>query len=65
MKIQNPWLKLLLIIIAVPVLAYAFIWYIVLCMSGNPILTGLPMFLVLGFIIYKAIRWKKPKREND
>ncbi len=66
-RIENPYGKGLLRVLALVVIAYAFLWNITWAMSGSSIAAGFPCILVFGFAIFKAVQWQiqKSKRKSE
>lgn len=66
-RIENPYVKYLLLVLSVCVGAYAFLWNITWAMSGSSIAAGFPCILVFGYIIFKAVQWQiqKSKRKSE
>ena len=63
-KIENPYVKFLLLVLSVIVGAYAFMWCGFWATSGSPLAAGFPCILVFGYIIFKAIQWQRQKSKN-
>lgn len=63
-RIENPYGKGLLRILALVVIAYAFLWNMAWAMGGSPIAAGFPCILAFGYIIFKAIQWQRNKSKN-
>lgn len=66
-RIENPYGKGLLRVLALVVIAYAFLWNMAWAMSGSSIAAGFPCILVFGFAIFKAVQWQiqKSKRKTE
>ena len=68
-KVENPYVKILLIVSAIPVTAYALLFYIVWGMGrrNSDIAASLPCILLIGFLLFKAVQWQrqKSKRKSD
>lgn len=64
MKIDNPWIGALIRIAMLPIGGLAFVYMCVYSIE-YPILCALPMALVIGYFVYKALRWKKPKPDDE
>ena len=66
-RIENPYGKRLLGLLAVFVGVYAFMWCGFGATSGSPLAAGFPCILVFGFAIFKAVQWQiqKSKRKSE
>lgn len=63
MKIENPWIQALIRIAMLPIGLMVFV-YLCIYSIEYPILAWLPVLLVVGYVVYKAIKWKKPQPED-
>ena len=63
-RIENPYGKGLLRVLAICTVVYAFLLGGLWAMSGSSIAAGFPCILVFGFAIFKAIQWQLKKSKN-
>lgn len=63
-KVENPYMKVLLILLAIPVGSYAFLYYFFWGMKNSTIASALPCILLFGYIIFKAVQWHRQKSKN-
>ena len=61
-KIENPYVKFLLMVLAAPLLGYVFLYW--LLATDSPLASALPCILVIGFIIFKAVQWQRQKSKS-
>ena len=59
MKIENPYLRVLLIALIVPIVGYC----MALAATGSPIAAVIPFFII-AFFVYKAVQWQRHKSKN-
>lgn len=64
MKIENPYLRFIVFVIMCFVVGWAFFFLMVLSGSGNSIIVASPVLIFFGWVVYKAIRWKKNKNKK-
>ena len=63
-KVKNPYVKVLLILLAIPVGSYAFLYYFFWGMTNSTIASALPCILLFGFVIFKAVQWQRQKSKS-
>lgn len=61
-KVENPYVKYLLLVLAVPIFGYVFLYWLLAMRS--PLASALPCILVFGFVIFKAIQWQRQKSKR-
>ncbi len=63
-RIENPYGKGLLRVLAICTVGYAFLWGGLWAMGGSPLASGFPCILAFGYVIFKAIQWQRNKSKN-
>ena len=61
-KVENPYVKSLLLMAAVPTFGVLFFFY--LFAFDSPITPAIPSILVISYAIFKAVQWQRQKSKR-